>query len=200
MANAKEKIFKKIEQSLFLPREDASKILTSFQLERKERLMLCFSKKMEEPMMSDNLLIEFLTSGCGGYCKPVPLSTAYRDIAALTRLFGNIQLASKAWYRYMIVEGAKQAYEIARAKSDPKGMATALDKIGKYTRADKKDDGYDWSRLIPPSFEPSADPSLLGVEVEKIENLEERRQELRKLFHSGKYVQDVEVIIDDSTA
>ncbi|MDR2627555.1 MAG: hypothetical protein LBC40_05940 [Dysgonamonadaceae bacterium] len=197
--DAKEKMFKKMEQTLFLPREDASKVLTPSQLERKERLMLCVSKKMEDPMMADKLLIDFLTSGCEGYCRPVPLSTAYRDVAAITRLFGNIQLASKSWYRYMIVEGAKEAYRIAKEKEDAKGMAAAIDKIGRYTRSDKEDDKFNWELLIPPSFEPSDDPSLLGNDVEKIENLEERRQELRRLFHSGKYVQDAEIIVDDTS-
>jgi hypothetical protein len=197
--NAKDKTFEKIKQTLFLPREDAVKLLTPLQMERKERLMLCVSKKMENPMMSDKMLVDFLTTGCDGACRPVPPTTAYRDVAALTRLFGNIQLASKSWYRYMIVEGAKEAFQVAKNKDDAKGMAAALDKIGKYTRSDKEDDRFDWEQLIPPSFEPSDDPSLLGNDVEKIENLEERRKELRRLFHSEKYVQDAQVIIDDES-
>jgi hypothetical protein len=197
--NAKEKTYEKIRQALFLPREDASRLLTPLQMERKERLMLCVSKKMENPMMSDKMLVDFLTAGCEGACRPVPQTTAYRDIAAITRLFGNIQLASKSWYRYMIVEGAKEAFQVAKNKDDAKGMAAALDKIGKYTRSDREDDKFDWEQLIPPSFEPSDDPSLLGSDVEKIENLEERRKELRRLFQSGKYVQDAQVIIDDES-
>ena len=39
----------------------------------------------------------------------------------------------------MIVEGGKRAFNMAMGKEDAKGAAAALDKIGKYTRADKDD-------------------------------------------------------------
>ena len=177
----KQEALKKVEQALFLPEKEAAAVLTPVQLERRRRLMLCVSKKFDEPMITDKLLVDYLTGGCDGTCKPVTLSTAYRDVAAATQMVGNIRLASKAWYRYMIVEAAKEAYSIAKTKEDGKAMAAAIDKIGKYTRADKEDDAFDFSRLIPPSFEPSDDVTLLG-EVEKIPNLEERRKHLRKLF------------------
>ncbi|OCR37300.1 hypothetical protein AC141_24430 [Bacteroides fragilis] len=98
----------------------------------------------------------------------------------INRLVGNIQLAAKSWYRYMIVEGGKKAFQLAIDNGDAKGAAAALDKIGKYTRSDKDDDAFDFGQLIPPSFEPSDDVTTLeGIEV--IDNLEQRRQELRSL-------------------
>ena len=100
----------------------------------------------------------------------------------------------------MIVEGAKEAFDIAKTKQDGKAMAAALDKIGKYTRADKDDDAFDFSKLTPPSFEPSDDVTLLG-DVEKIPNLEERRKTLRRLFSplnppKGDFI-DAEIITDE---
>jgi hypothetical protein len=171
---AKQDAIDKIKQALFLPKKEAAEMLTPVQLERKHRIMLCVSKKFDEPMISDKLLVDFLAGGCDGTCKPVTLSTAYRDVAVVTQMMGNIRLASKEWYRYMIVEGAKEAFNIAKEKGDAKAMAAALDKIGKYTRADKEDNTFDFSQLIPPSFEPSDDVTLLG-DVEKIPNLESRR-------------------------
>ncbi|MCE9476810.1 hypothetical protein K0H43_21670, partial [Bacteroides fragilis] len=118
--------------------------------------------------------------GCGGQAEPVSQSQAYRDIGMINRLVGNIQLAAKSWYRYMIVEGGKKAFQLAIDNGDAKGAAAALDKIGKYTRSDKDDDAFDFGQLIPPSFEPSDDVTTLeGIEV--IDNLEQRRQELRSL-------------------
>ena len=70
---------------------------------------------------------------------------------------------------------------MAMDKEDAKGAAAALDKIGKYTRADKDDNKLDYSQMIPPSFEPSDDVTLLEG-LEEIENLEEKREELRTLF------------------
>ncbi|MGZ2674544.1 hypothetical protein SD303_22160, partial [Bacteroides fragilis] len=73
-----------------------------------------------------------------------------------------------------------KAFQLAIDNGDAKGAAAALDKIGKYTRSDKDDDAFDFSQLIPPSFEPSDDVTTLeGIEV--IDNLEQRRQELRSL-------------------
>jgi hypothetical protein len=47
--------------------------------------------------------------------------------------------------------------------------------------ADKPDNEVDWSQLVPPVFEPSADPDLLE-NIEPVDDLEERRRQLRALF------------------
>lgn len=178
---AKESTFDKIAKHLFKDRSEAALILTENELDIKERLMLCVSKKMDNPLVEDAELVTYLTGGCGGIKPRISQSQAYRDIAMVNRLVGDIQLASKSWYRYQIVEGAKKAYTMAILKEDAKGAAACLDKIGKYTRADKEDDSFDFSQLIPPSFEPSDDITLIeGMEV--IENLEEERANFRALF------------------
>ena len=186
-------IYEVIEQHLFKSREDASQSLSAKQLEVKKRLMLCVSKKLDNPMMLDSEIVSFLIDGFGGVCAPISQSQAYRDVAAVTRLVGNVQLASKAWYRYMIVEGAKKGFEIAEEQNDAKGIAANLDKIGKYTRADKEDDDFDWTEMIPPGFEPTDDITVLEG-VEPIDNLEEERKNLRAVFKKQmvKQAQDTE--------
>jgi len=186
-------IYEVVEQHLFKSREDAALVLTDKQLEVKQRLMLCVSKKMDNPMMLDSEIVNFLIGGCGGATEPISQSQAYRDVAAITRLVGNVQLASKSWYRYMIVEGAKKGFEIAEMKGDAKGIAANLDKIGKYTRADKEDDDFDWTEMIPPGFEPTDDITVLEG-VEPIDNLEEERKNLRSIFKKNfsKHIEDVE--------
>lgn len=176
----KDPTYDRIEQVLFKDRDATALQLSDRELEIKERMMLCVAKKIDAPLTADSELITFLTGGCGGITKPVSKSQAYRDIAMIDRLVGNIQLAAKSWYRYMIVEGGKKAYQLAIDNNDAKGAAAALDKIGKYTRADKEDDAFDYSQLIPPSFEPSDDVTTLEG-LEEIDNLEERRKELRAL-------------------
>ena len=143
--------------------------------------MVCVAKIMDEPMIQDKDMVKFLMNGCGGKTEQVGQSQAYRDIAAIRKILGNIQLASKSWYRYIIIEGAKEGFDIARVERDAKGMASCLDKIGKYTRADREDDPFDFSQLIPPSFEPTNDVTVMEG-FEKIDNLEEERKKFRELF------------------
>lgn len=181
--------FKKIESALYLPEHEASQQLTPHENERRRRWVFCISKKMDNPLIPDRELVSLLEAGFAKQFAPVARSTAYRDIAAVARITGNIQLAAKNWYRYMIIEGAKKAYDVAEAKDDAKGMAAALDKIGKYTMADKPDNDFDWSQMIPLDIEPSADADLLE-NIEPIDNIDERRRELRALFKNTKDISD----------
>lgn len=173
--------FKKIESVLYLPDHQAELALTPYEMERRNRWLICVSMKMDNPLLPDKSLVEMLEAGMTGKFDPVAKSTAYRDIAAVNKITGNIQLAAKNWYRYMIIEGAKEAYDIAKAEKDAKGMSAALDKIGKYTMADKPDNDFDWDQMLPPVMEPSNDTTLLEG-IEPIENLEERRRKLREIF------------------
>ena len=177
----KDPTYDRIERALFKDREEASSILSQREMEIKKRMMLCVSKKMEDPLIQDTELVNFLMNGCGGNADAVSQSQAYRDIGMINRLVGNIQLAAKAWYRYMIVEGGKKAFSMAIDKEDAKGAAAAWDKIGKYTRSDKEDEKFDYSQLVPPSFEPSDDVTLLEG-LEPIEDLEGTRSEMRSRF------------------
>lgn len=179
----KDLTYDRIERSLYKDRDDSTTILSAQEMEIKNRMMLCVSKKMESPLIEDTEIVNFLMHGCGGHATPISQSQAYRDIGMLNRLVGNIQLAAKSWYRYMIVEGGKKAFQLAIDNNDAKGAAAALDKIGKYTRSDKEDDSFDYSQLIPPSFEPSDDVTLLEG-IEPIDDLENYRQNFRSNFKS----------------
>ena len=108
----KDPTYDRIERALFKDKEDASNILSQREMEIKNRMMLCVSKKMEDPLIQDTELVNFLMNGCGGNTDAVSQSQAYRDIGMINRLVGNIQLAAKAWYRYMIVEGGKKAWKV----------------------------------------------------------------------------------------
>lgn len=184
----KDSTFEKLEQNLFKDRAEASLVLSPKELVIKERMMLCVSKKLSEPLIEDRELVTFLMNGCGGASERVSQSQAYRDITMINRLVGNVQLAGKSWYRYIIVEGGKKAFHLAIEKEDAKGAAAALDKIGKYTRSDKEDDAFDYDEFVPPSFEPSDDITLLEG-LEEIPDLEEERKKFRSLF-KGKMKND----------
>lgn len=193
----KDTTYERIERALYKDKEEAELMLTPREQEIRERMMLCVAKKMDSPLIEDSELVTFLMHGCGGAATPVSQSQAYRDIGMINRLVGNIQLAAKNWYRYMIVEGAKKGYQLAIDNGDAKGAAANLDKIGKYTMADKEDSRIDFGKMIPPSFEPSDDVTTLEG-IEQIDNLEERRKELRELARSMAKSQavDAEIIKD----
>ena len=93
----KDTTYERIERALYKDQGDASLILTPRELEIKQRMMLCVSKKMSQPLIEDSELVNFLMHGCGGNAEPVSQSQAYRDIGMINRLVGNIQLASKSW-------------------------------------------------------------------------------------------------------
>ena len=188
--------YDKIEMVLFKGREDVAQYLSDRELQQKERWMLCVSKLLENPITMDQELVTFLIGGCGGVCSPVSQATAYRDVAAIKRRVGNIQLASKNWYRHIIIESAKEGIKIAKEAKDPKGIAANADKIGKYTRADKEDDDIDRTGWEPPVFEPSDDLTLMGDEFKPIPNLEEERKSFRAIFKSDRDIIDVEPITD----
>lgn len=191
----KDKTYDKIANALFKDEKETCMMLTPNEEAIRKRMMLCVSMRMQEPFMEDQEVVNFLIHGCGGATECVSKSQAYRDVAMCNRLLGNIQLAAKNWYRYLIVEGAKKAYNMAMEKGDAKGAASALDKLGKYTRCDKEDEQLDFEQLIPPSFEPTDDYTLIDG-LTKIDNLEQRRKELRALA-KGISIEDAEIVEDD---
>jgi len=62
--------------------------------------------------------------------------------------------------------------------------------------ADKPDNDFDWDQMIPLDIEPSADPSLLE-NVEKVDNLELRRRELRALWKGDMQSEATDATIEE---
>ncbi len=193
----KEDTYDLIQKHLYDDKHTALQHLSPQQYEIKQRLMLSINMILDNPLTQDKSIVDYLVNGCGGTCAKVSSSQAYRDLSAIKKIIGNIQLHSKNWYRYLIVEGAKEAFDIAKIEKDAKGMAAALDKIGKYTRADKEDDEFDFSELLPPVFEPSDDVTLLE-NMQPIDNLEDKRKEFRAIFKEKLNKTAVDVEYDES--
>ena len=97
----------------------------------------------------------------------------------------------------MIIEAAKRGIAIAEKEKDAKGIAANIDKIGKYTRADKEDEDNDRTGWQPPIFEPTDDVTLLGDNFKPIPDLERERAAFRALFKRSTDVQDVEPITNE---
>lgn len=173
----------KVKKYLFADNHECAGVLSSREMGLKQRAMLCVTKLMDKPTTPDSEIVEYLMGGCDGTCACVGRSQAYRDLAFIRSIVGNIQLASKAWLRYTIQQGALSVYKSAYEGNDYRSAAAALNVLGRYTRCDKEDDSMDWSEMLPPSFEPSDDITLVeGLEPIPVQELESRRKKLRSLF------------------
>ena len=166
----------KIYKSLFSDPEDKSIILSADQSVIRVRYLSGAVFIRSNPHLTNRDYVNFLRNTFG-----VSERTAYSDINHIKRYLGEQEDFHKEWLRYMVVEMLKDSYKLAKRKKDPKGMALAADKIGKYTKLDK-DDPIDipWENLIPPSFEPSPDISVLGFKPDP--NIDQRRIALRRKF------------------
>jgi len=208
-------VYEKIEKHLFHSIDETKLVLSEKDHEVKKRVLLCVSKKMSNPLMMNSELISFLMEGgsveliikndkgeeigrtqTDVLFTPVSQSQAYNDIAGITKIFGNITIAAKSWHRYIIIETCKKGAQIAIEDRDPQGIAANMDKIGKYTRADKEDDTFDWNQMIPPSFEPTDDITVLEG-IREIPNLEEERRRFREKFKGNLFKKAEEAKIEE---
>lgn len=185
--------FDKIQKALFSP-PSKTLVLTDKELEIKQRWEKAFTLWHANPHYSDKQIVRFLVNECG-----VKRSVAYTDLTHIKMLLGCVNTASKEWYRHMVIEMARSAFVMAKAKGDPKAMALAADKIGKYAKLDKDEpEQLPWDEMIPPNFEPSPDITILGLE--QTPKMEEKRRKLRSKYlakYDPKHFQEAHVVDDE---
>jgi hypothetical protein len=181
MPNAKDRAAEKIRKNLFKPTSEVREQFSEMEMERKKRIMLAVTMKLDDPITPDKEVINFLVGGCGDAALPVSQSTAYRDLRLINSITGNIQLASKDWDRYMVVETAKQ--QIGKFKDkDGKAVAALLKVIVQARRLDQDDPVDMFDKMVPFDPEITSDAKVLGEGVEVINDVENRRKELRDYF------------------
>lgn len=143
-----------------------------------------------EPDIRDHLMNEF------GIVK----STAYEDIQIIKVLLGDIKNPNKDWIRFQVNAMLDAAYKLAETQKDPKGMALAADKKGKYNMLDKPDaEPLPFDEIVPQPFEPTDDPTPLGIK--KDPNIREKKNKMLEKYHAEIEIVDVpyeEMIKDDS--
>lgn len=148
--------------------------------QRIKRIRYIVTRRMEDPMLSDQAFVRALTTGIIGIDK-VSRTTVYNDIAEANRICGNVKAVSKQWANYMALEAAKKAYALAEIQDNADGMIKAAALIHKV--GESVEDAPDWSEMMPPSFEVSADPNIIkGIEWN--ENMQAQRDKMRKQMKS----------------
>lgn len=168
--------------------------LTAKELEIKTRYEGAFTFWLANPWASKGEVARFIKNTFN-----VKKTIAYQDVAVIEAHLGNIAVASKEWLRYMVTEMNREAYLLAKSQKNPVAMTLAADKIGKHNNLDKLiADAIPHDQIIPPDWEPAADPSILGIEAASISEkvrIKLRNQYLKK-YLIGK-VTEAE-IIDES--
>lgn len=162
--------------------EDADNIPDAYRA-RVMRVRVGFSFWYEFPTKTRSEIRDHIANQFG-----ITGRTAYEDIQIIETLLGNIKNPEKAWMRYRVNAMLEEAYSVAESKNDVKGMVYAADKLGKYNQLDQPDaEPLPFEEIVPQSFEPTDDPSELGVKKDP-----EIRKKKKKMLE--KYMSEIEII------
>lgn len=115
------------------------------------------------------------------------IRTAYYDIEIIEILLGQIKESSKVWKRFRVNSMLEDAYALAEKQENSKAMTLAADKMGRYNMLDKTDpDKIPFEEIIPQPFEPTDDPTSLGITKDP-----EIRKKKNKMLE--KYLGEIEI-------
>lgn len=153
---------------------------------------------LAQPQKNDRDLVEYIMDHHG-----VSEATAYRDLARIKLLLGNVKSASKEFHRHtanhMIREGYKLAVDAKTGMAVKQAMAMirAGEALVKVNKLDKDEaENIPWEDIIPLNLEPSTDVSVIGRKP--IPNLLEVQMKLRKKYGLIEDVDFTEVNNDEN--
>lgn len=138
-----------------------------------------FNRWMEAVHLTDTEMVAYTEQTHG-----VSRRTAYRYVADVKELLGRIHTPTRAWYRHQVTQMLLKAYTMSLEAEDRRGMIAAAEALGKYTNLDKPDvESPDWGVVAPPSFEPSGDVTLIGLDVGDASQYTELRRRLGRKYN-----------------
>lgn len=178
--------------------DDNPKGLSVAQLDIKKRCLIIYSRKLEDPLIADKVLIEELKNQFD-----VENWTLYNDIRAVEHFFlGSFKRANKEYVRFMVNEAQKKALsheinhlekaDIKKEYFDTANLSKASKVLGDINNLDKEDSGIDPSQFqqIPTEF--TSDVTELDIEDIGDEKAAQLKQKYEK-----KGIQEAEIIEDD---
>ena len=164
---------------------DEQPCLTIVEIEQLKRYRAAYSQSLDNPSMSDTKLRDFLMNEF-----KISQTQAYYDIANIRVLLGNVRNASKEWIRYLVNETLKEAIAACKLKKKWKEVILATNVLGKYNKLDKDDAvEYPWEDILPIPIEPTNDVTVL-----KVKPLQNKEEEIRKMYEKYKGEIDIEDI------
>lgn len=128
-------------------------------LERVHRVRGLYAHWLQFPEKFDKEIVEFCIQTFG-----VSRAQAYDDLHLTQLILGNLQAASKEFMRWKINKDLEQDLMQARKAEDWKSVASIEKNRIKNNRTDKEDEvELEFDKIIPQTFEPTSDPSVVGI-------------------------------------
>ena len=185
MQKDKDKFLEKMHAYLFSGKEEQLVEFSADQQEMVIRYRAICTKWMDEPMLSDSMMVRFITNQF-----EIGESQAYKDLGRIRILLGNVQNAAKEFQRYrateMILKGYEKASEADTQMEIKQAqiMIKAGEALGKIYMLDKNEmDRIPREDIVPLELEPTTDISVLGRKP--LKNLESLKARLRKKYGSA---------------
>ena len=152
---------------------------------RVKRIRAAYTMWYEYPTKTESDIRKFLMDEF-----EIHKTAAYQDIEIIKVLLGDIQNGKKEWIRYRINAMFDAAFKLAEEQKDPKAMALAAGKIGKYNQLDKPDaNELPFDEIAVQQFEPTDDPTVLGLK--KDPEIREKKRKMLEKYHSEIEIVDV---------
>jgi len=190
------KVYEKIYIHLFESKEETK--LTEAEQRVKDRCLAIYTKKLDDPLISDKDLVSLITKQFD-----VSKSQAYYDISNVERLFGNFRRANKEYIRHLVTETQKEIIkkELERLKADPeyktRNLSYAVRVLALANNLHHEDpDTPDWGAIQPPIAEVNDDITILDLGDVKDDHIEKLRAAYMNIIK--KEATDVEEIIENS--
>lgn len=168
----------KVEEYLFV---DASELnqLSASNKETILRLRATYSFWLENPNKKDKEVIDFMIKD-----KMMSRVAAYEYVRVLKTLLGNINKATKDWWRYRTNTMLEYAYQRAVVTDNVDAMVKAAAQLIKSNNLDKEDrQSYEWDQIKPQTFVPTDDPTIIGIKP--MENWRAMKDKLLQKYSSS---------------
>lgn len=149
------------------------------------RLRAAFNMWNKYPLKKEAEIRDFIMKQSG-----VERSAAYQDIQILKTLLGDFAESSKEFHRFRFNHMIANTYAMAERKQDARGMAAASGNYAKYNMLDKEDSvKIDWDQIIPQRFEPTSDPTVIGIKP--VANIQDKINEMKKRY-ANDIIEDID--------
>ncbi|WP_294921476.1 hypothetical protein [uncultured Prevotella sp.] len=154
-------------------------------LVRLRRIRGLYAYWLQFPSKLDNDLVQYDLA-----MFKVSRTSAYDDLHLVKVLLGNLQQTTKEFMRWKINKSIEEDIAAARRAGDFRSVAALTKVMVQNNRTDKDDEpDLEFDKIVPQNFEPTDDPTVLGIE--RVPDLRGRIRALYKRY-SNKMVQDAE--------
>lgn len=152
---------------------------------RLHRIRGMYAYWLQFPSKVDNDLVQYDMA-----MFKVSRALAYEDLHLVKVLLGNLQQTTKEFMRWKINKSLEQDIAAARRAGDFRSVAALSKVLVANNRTDKDDEpDLEFDKIVPQNFEPTDDPTVLGIE-----RIPDLRGKIRALYkrYSNTMIQDAD--------